>query len=227
MTKTAGGTHSKAPQSGSTWLKYGATATGGVAIGSIFPLFLFDKLGIAQLLSQQSTFTSAVYAFTVFAMVAFLILGIGSIVAQNGQLSWKNNLLFYVVVMTFVGAFVMGFGYFIYSAIKEPSITVKVSFDRYSKEVAGFRDFELKPYVSHSNELHFVRFPPDNVIVTEKTPVTIGMDNLQDLELDYSRIKHELSIRGFGPGTMSDICRDKHYRDNPVCKGWNREGMEQ
>ena len=85
MTKTAGGTHSKAPQSGSTWLKYGATATGGVAIGSIFPLFLFDKLGIAQLLSQQSTFTSAVYAFTVFAIekTDITAMGAGNLLGQG------------------------------------------------------------------------------------------------------------------------------------------------
>src|SRR2546423_1095748 len=195
-------------------VKYSATATGGALVGGVFPLFLFDKFGISKLLTSQSTATAAVYAFTAFAMVAFLILGIGAFFAKEQQPGIRKNFIFNVVALTFVGAFIVGFVYFVATAFRQPTVNLAISYDRYAEDVTGFRDVSLLPYVLHPERTRF-QAVGGTIPVSDGTQLVFGVDYLHDLEKSYGDTRSQLADMllkyRFDNGTMGKICDEPQY----------------
>jgi len=210
----------KAPDS----VKYGATAAGGVAFGGLFPLFLFDKFGIADLLKSGGSGTSAVYVFTVFAMVSFLILGVGSFFAKDDQLEFKKSALFYVVVLTFVSAFIIGFGYFVVTAYTRPTLDVKIAFDRYQDDVAKFTEFPLSPSVVYPKRLKLkgAEDKNDTVPLGSDGTIVVGLDALPDFERQYRAVSSAYITRLFDNQTMGQICAEDRFKSLEACANWNK-----
>jgi hypothetical protein len=216
-------TSGKAPDA----VKYTATAASGALVGGVFPLFLFDKFGITKLLSSNSSATAAVYAFTAFAMVAFLILGIGAFFAKKDLPSIRKNILFNLVVFTFVGAFAVGFVYFVVTAYMRPTVNLSISYDRYGEDVAQFRDVSLSPYILHPERMPFVE-KGNTVPITDGTSLVFGVDALHDLEKSYGETRSQLADLllkyRFDNTTMGRICAEPQYAATITCMNWGHEG---
>jgi hypothetical protein len=207
-----------------------AVGAGGVAIGSIFPLFLFDKFGVADLIQKasQSAESATIFALTIFAMVAMLVVGIGAVM---GKIDVATNRSATILLSVFPGVFIIGFVFFIGLAIFNPQVDVAVEVPATSTTGAFLKSLNMQAYVNDHvarsqspGATAFTVISPNTSAVcrggSAANSLEFGLVGFERVEKDYGTL-HDLrdlaASQCFTKSAMDLICANPQLSGGAVC----------
>ncbi len=205
-----------------------AVGAGGVAVGAIFPLFLFDQFGVTALIQKasQSAESATIFALTIFAMVAMLIVGIGAVMAK---IDVATNRSATILLSVFPGVFIIGFVFFIVLAVLNPQVDVPVEVPSTSTTGAFLKSLNIKAYVddhvSHRGGADpFVVISADTSAVcrggSAGNSIEFGLVGFERVEKDYGTLRDLQDLAGsqcFTKGAMDLICANPQFSGGAVC----------
>src|SRR5260221_3738834 len=165
----------------------------GVLVGGVFPLFLFDKFGVSDLIkSAADTTAAAPFAITIFAMVALMIVGVGVLLAK---IDIATNSMAKILMAVFGFVFFAGFVTTIVVSFVAPEVKVYMRFPEYADNTDFFKTLNLWAYVD-DNTRHDgtrTRLSPNGQAICRgvNTPIEFGIVGIRDVEDRLQKIKNE------------------------------------
>lgn len=193
-----------------------------VLIGGVFPLFLFEKLGVGNLISSAAGTTAvAPFAITVFAMIAIMIIGIGALLSK---VDISQNRMATNMMWIFGAVFIFGFITTVVLSFVAPEVKVYVRFPEYSDNADFFKQLKLSAYVDDNTRHDGTRImlsPEGEAICRgENTPIEFGIVGIRAVEDRLTEIKRLTDSTCFPEASVPAICTLDALKSGPTCKSF-------